>query len=191
MIHEAETGDYLLHFSASHAGNGYGLKAIYYCRTRDFIRFSEPELLYRKADSGCIDSAMVREDGRYYLFVKSEANPQTLIELTSACATGPFRRVTRFDQAMASLEPGQYEAPAVVRLEDGRWGLFIDYYGRPGQHQGYVPFLAHSLAGGEFIRSDAAFSFPYGFKHGTILAITDEEYLRMRGHDWEDVPDMR
>ena len=86
---------------------------------------------------------------------------------------------------MKAVEPGQYEAPTAVRLEDGRWCLFIDYYGRPGRYQGYVPFLADGLEGGRFVRSDAAFSFPYGFKHGTILTITEEEYMRMKGHDWE------
>ena len=191
VIYEPETGDYLLHFSASHSENGFGPKAIYYCRTRDFERYSEPRLLYRKADSGCIDSAMYREAGRYYLFVKSEGNPRTMIELVGERATGPFHRIAGFDDSMKAVEPGQYEAPTAVRLEDGRWCLFIDYYGRPGRYQGYVPFLADGLEGGRFVRSDAAFSFPYGFKHGTILTITDVEYQRMRDHDWEDVPDMR
>lgn len=35
------------------------------------------------------------------------------------------------------------------------------------------------------------FSFPYGFKHGTILPITPEEYERMKAHDWSNVPDNR
>ena len=43
-----------------------------------------------------------------------------------------------------------------------------------------MPFLADSLASGEFVRSDNEFSFPYGFKHGTILQITDEEYERLK-----------
>ena len=42
--------------------------------------------------------------------------------------------------------------------------------GVPGAGQGYVPFVADSLASGKFVRSDASFSFPYGYKHGTILA---------------------
>jgi hypothetical protein len=41
------------------------------------------------------------------------------------------------------------------------------------------------------VRSDAAFSFPYGFKHGTILRISEEEYSKMKAHDWTDVPDRR
>ena len=84
-----------------------------------------------------------------------------------------------------------YEAPTAVRLDDGRWALFIDYYGVQGAGQGYVPFMADSLASGVFTRSDQAFSFPYGFKHGTILTITEEEYLRMLRRNWQDVPDGR
>ena len=36
------------------------------------------------------------------------------------------------------------------------------------------------------MRSDKEFSFPYGFKHGTILKISDEEYERILKHDWSD-----
>ena len=60
-----------------------------------------------------------------------------------------------------------------------------------GAGQGYVPFIAPSMASGEFTRSDAAFSFPYGFKHGTLLTITPEEFDRMKAHNWNDVRDNR
>ena len=52
--------------------------------------------------------------------------------------------------------------------------------------QGYVPFVADSLASGKFVCSDASFSFPYGYKHGTILPITEEDYERIKNHDWSD-----
>ena len=58
--------------------------------------------------------------------------------------------------------------------------------GVPGAGQGYVPFVADSLASGKFVRSDAFFSFPYGYKHGTILPITEEDYERIKNHDWSD-----
>ena len=41
-------------------------------------------------------------------------------------------------------------------------------------------------ASGKFVRSDAFFSFPYGYKHGTILPITEEDYERIKNHDWSD-----
>ena len=134
---------------------------------------------------------MYEEDGKYYLFVKSEGNPHRMIELVSDHVTGPWTRVEAFDKAMETVEAGMYEAPTAVRLDDGRWCLFIDYYGVKGAGQGYVPFIAPSMASGDFVRSDAEFSFPYGFKHGTLLTITEEEFDRMKAHDWNDVPDLR
>ncbi len=50
----------------------------------------------------------------------------------------------------------------------------------PGEGQGYVPFIADSLADGKFVRSDESFCFPYGFKHGTVIKISGEEYERVR-----------
>lgn len=186
IIFDKEKQDYVLHWSSSHSCDNYKERAIYYSRTKDFSVFSEPQLLYRKEDSGVIDSAMYEEDGVYYMFVKSEGNPNSLILLKSDHVTGPFERMEAFDESMKVLESGKYEAPTAVKLEDGRWCMFTDYYGVPGAGQGYVPFAADSLAGGSFVRADESFSFPYGFKHGTILKITDEEYDRIRKHDWSD-----
>ena len=191
IIFDPEHGDYVLHWSSCHADNDFGPMGIYYSRTADFVHYSAPALLYRKEDSSCIDSAMYEEDGKYYLFVKSERNPSGMIELVSDHVTGPFTRLPAFEEHTVNEQNGKYEAPTAVRLEDGRWCLFIDYYGVHGAGQGYVPFIAPSLKSGAFTRSDGLFSFPYRFKHGTILTITEEEYARMKARDWMDVPDGR
>ncbi len=191
VIFDPEKQDYVLHWSSPHTWNNFGQMGIYYSRTKDFIHYTAPERLYQKEDSGVIDSAMYEENGRYYLFLKSEGNPQRIILLEGDHVTGPFHRVERFDASMATVQAGLYEAPTAVRLEDGRWCLFLDYYGVRGAGQGYVPFVADSLASGAFVRADEKFHFPYGFKHGTILTITEEEYERMKAHNWQDVPDNR
>ena len=175
-----------MHWSSSHARNNYGEKAIFYSRTKDFKEFSKPEILYEWKEHDIIDSALYEEDGSYYLFVKSGQNPARILLLRSDEITGPYTRIEAFDKSMETIEEGKYEAATAVKLEDGRWCLFLDYYGVPGAGQGYVPFVADSLASGNFIRSDAAFSFPYGFKHGTILKISMEEYQRIKDHDWSD-----
>ncbi len=184
FLYDRKKGDYLLHWSSSHRSNGYGPKGIYYSRTADFTNFTKPALLYQKEDSGVIDSAIYEEDGVYYMFVKSEGNPSKIILLRAKDAAGPYERVVAFDESMKDVESGLYEAPTAVRLEDGRWCLFLDFYGVQGAGQGYVPFVADSLKEGKFVRSDQAFHFPYGFKHGTILTITMEEYERMKSFDW-------
>ena len=180
IIYDRKEGDYMLHWSSSHKCNDYGKKGIYYSRTRDFKAFTKPEVLYRKEDSGVIDSAMYEENGRYYLFVKSEGNPSNIILLEAEHVTGPFKKIEAFDESMKVIQAGQYEAPTAVKLESGKWCLFLDYYGVPGEGQGYVPFVAESLASGRFVRSDESFYFPYGFKHGTIIKISEQEYERIR-----------
>ncbi len=191
ILYDEDAGDYVLHWSSSVKTDDYQVKSIYYSRTRDFAHYSKPQMLYGVPGISVIDSAMYRENGKYYLFVKKSKNPQQVIELASDSITGPFVPIPAFDESLSVLEAGKHEAPTAVQLEDGRWALFLDYYGVKGAGQGYIPFLTDSLAGGRFVRSDAAFSFPYNFKHGTILPITEEEYARMKARDWQDVEDRR
>lgn len=181
IIQDSSTGMFLLHWSSSHRDDGYVKKKIYYSKTSHFITYTQPAVLYEKEDSGVIDSAMYEEDGIYYLFVKSEGNPSKMILLSAECITGPFQRVAAFDAAMDSVEAKLYEAPTAAKLDDGRWCLFIDYYGVRGAGQGYVPFIADSLKKANFERAEKKFRFPYGFKHGTILKITEEEFERIAG----------
>ena len=105
-----------------------------------------------------------------------------IILVKSDNITGPFERIHEFDACMASLESGLYEAPTAVKLENGSWCLFLDYYGTTAEGQGYVPFIAENLASGKFFRADQKFDFPYGYKHGTIITITMEEYNRIKNH---------
>ena len=173
VIRPSGSREYILHWSSPIPGNP-SKKAIFYALTRDFVTFSAPGILYEKEDSSVIDSALYEQDGTFYLFVKSEAHPETIIMLRSRDPLGPFERISRFDEEMSKLDQGKYEAPAAFRLPDGRWCLLLDYYGVPGKGQGYVPFVAETLESGAFIRSNAGFSFPYGFKHGTVLEISEE-----------------
>ncbi len=185
IIFDSENEDYVIHWSSPHKDYPNGFKGIYYSRTKDFETFSKPEVLYRKEDSGVIDSAIYEENGTYYMFVKSEDKPAKNLLLKSDHATGPYTRIEAFDECMADLAPHVYEAPTAVRLENGKWCLFLDYYGVRGAGQGYVPFISENIDEGKFVRSDASFSFPYGFKHGTILTITMEEYERIKNHQWD------
>lgn len=184
IIYDKKAQDYLVHWSSSHSRNQYGKKAIYCCRTKDFEHFSEPRELYRHPERGVIDSAIYEEDGEYYMFVKREGDGGRNILLRAHELEGPYEQLEAFDESMAGVQEGVYEAPTAVRLEDGRWCLFLDYYGVPGKGQGYVPFVADSLKSGRFTRADERFSFPYGFKHGTILTITPQQYEQIKVHDF-------
>ena len=180
VFFDPEMGDYVLHWSSCHNNNGFGNMGIWFTRTRDFKSFDKPRLLYQQDDVGVIDSAIYVENGRYFMFIKGER----IILMEADHAEGPYTRNEEFDKSMLAIETGVYEGPTAVRLENGKWCLFLDYYGVPGAGQGYVPFIAESMASGRFIRSDQQFSFPYGYKHGTVIPISLEEYERIRNHDW-------
>lgn len=184
MIYDREKGDYVIHWSSTHTS--LEKMAIFYSRTGDFQTFTEPKLLYQKADAGVIDSAVYEEDGQYFLFVKSDHDPARNMLLRADAPEGPYVRIPAFDRSMEAVEEGLYEGATAVRLPDGRWCLFLDYYGIPGAGQGYVPFLGASLAEGKFVRASYSFSFPYGYKHGTIIPISTDAYDRLKNHDWAD-----
>ncbi|MBE5961964.1 MAG: 1,4-beta-xylanase [Lachnospiraceae bacterium] len=179
-VYDESEDDYLIHWSSSHASNDYGPKSIFYVRTKDFKTFTKPAVLCSKEDGPIIDSSIYEEDGSYYRFLKSEANPSAVILEKGDSLTGKYERVKAFDKEMAKLRRGVYEAPTAYKLPDGKWCLMLDFYGCEKEKMGYVPFIADSLKSGEFIRSDARFHFPYGFKHGTVLEISDEEYDRVK-----------
>ncbi|WP_160678053.1 glycoside hydrolase family 43 protein [Clostridium sp. C8-1-8] len=186
IIYDKQSEEYVIHWSSSHCSNNYGFKAIYYSKTKDFRSFSHTEMLCRKDNSGIIDSAIYEEDGVYYRFLKSELNPSTMILEKGESLTGPYERVIAFDEEMANLEQGVYEAPTAFKLDDGKWCMMIDYYGVEGDGQGYVPFICEDITEGRFVRSDKEFSFPYGYKHGTVLTISEEEYERIKVYkDWK------
>jgi len=187
VIYDDFRGEYILHWSSSHKINSYGPKRIYYSRSKNLVDFTEPQELFRKDDStsGVIDSAIYKENDYYYMFLKSEASPAKIIMLKSEDVLGPYKRIKEFDTSMESLESGLYEAPTAVQLDDGKWCLFLDFYGTNAEGQGYVPFIADSLSSGIFVRADQKFTFPYGYKHGTIVTISHEDYLKLKAHKWK------
>ena len=191
ILYDKAQDDYILHWSSATRDNDFGPMGIFYSRTRDFKTYSAPKLLYRRDDSAVIDSAIVEDNGKYYLFIKDQGKVRNIQLLVSDTPLGEYRLVRRFDESVKDLESGKYEAPTIVKLNDGRWALFLDFYGTYGKYQGYVPFLSDDLSSGIFTRADAEFSFPYRFKHGTVFPISEAECDRMLRHDWTKWQDGR
>ena len=178
IIYDEAAGNYLVHWSSYHEGEPN--MAIYYARTTDFCQYTAPQLLTRRAESQIIDSNIVYHDGWYYRFIKDNSAEGHIYLERGRNLIGSFERMPAFDEEMQKLEAGQYEAPTCFRMANGQWCVMLDFYGCAKEKQGYVPFVADDIATGRFVRSDEKFSFPYGFKHGTVLPITLEEYQRIR-----------
>jgi hypothetical protein len=188
IFYDEEYDDYVIHWSSAHCSNDFGNKGIYYTRTKDFLHFTKPKLLYQKEDSGVIDSCIREYNRKFYRFLKSEDHPLGVIFEKGDTLTGPYTRSIAFDEEMSKLQfPGAYEAPTLFQLDDGRWCLMIDFFGCGKEEQGYVPYICDNLETGEFVRADEAFHFPYGFKHGTVLPIMMEEYERIKEYNFKEV----
>ncbi len=176
-----EDDNYLLHWGSTVKDDGFNHMSIYCCTTEDFNTFSPPKLFFTK-DCEILDSHLVKAGGVYHLFYKN-CNPGMNMHETAPAAYGPFNHDSEFDSFMQSLgNPGAYEGGTSYILPDGRWCVLFDFFGCEKEKMGYVPFVSSAPGDARIKMSKEEFSFPYGFKHGGVIEITDEEFDRIRDY---------
>lgn len=181
IFFDEENEEYLIHWGSTVAEDNHTHMSIYCCTTKDFEFFSEPKLFFTK-DNEILDSHIAKAGDTYHLFYKNSSNPPMNMHATSKSLYGPYEHDKAFEEYMHKeiYNPGSYEAPTSFVLPDGRWCLMLDFFGCAKEEMGYVPFISDSLGNADFRRSDEEFSFPYGFKHGGVIEITEEEYTRLK-----------
>ena len=181
VIYDDENGEYLIHWGSTVAETDYKHMSIYCSKTKDFKTFSAPELYFTK-DNEILDSHIQKAGDTYHLFYKNAHNPSMNMHATSECLYGPFEHDSIFEEYMDKeiQNPGSYEGPTVYTLPDGRWCLMLDFFGCEKEKMGYVPFVSSAPGNTDFQRVPEQFSFPYGFKHGRVIEITDEEFERLK-----------
>ena len=182
VFFDEENEEYLIHWGSTVAEDNFTHMSIYCCTTKDFETFSEPKLYFTK-DNEILDSHITKVGDTYHLFYKNSSNPPMNMHATSKNLYGPFEHDKDFEEYMDKeiRNPGSYEAPTTFTLPDGRWCLMLDFFGCAKEDMGYVPFVSSAPGDNCLRRTDEAFSFPYGFKHGGVIEITDEEYDRLAG----------
>lgn len=173
--------EYLIHWGSTVKETDYKHMSIYCCKTKDFETFSKPELYFTK-DNEILDSHITKVDDTYHLFYKNSSNPPMNMHAVSKNLYGPFEHDAEFENYMDKeiYHPGSYEGPTTYTLPDGRWCLMLDFFGCEKEKMGYVPFVSSKPGDMNFTRADGEFSFPYGFKHGKVIEITDDEYERLK-----------
>lgn len=175
-VYDETTGDYLVFWASKTGNDNFGKHRIWACRTKDFKEFGKP-FIYIDKPQDVIDTDIVRENGRYYRFTKDEKFKAITMEVSDKL-DGPWSDVPGF--SLAQLRG--FEGPACFQLEPAMgakkatWCLLLDHYAKG---EGYKPFLCKDLAGGKF---DPApdFVFPFRFRHGSILPLTEAEYGRVK-----------
>ncbi len=182
IFYDEKEEEYLIHWGSTVKQDDYSHMSIYYSVTKDFETFSTPKLFFTKANE-ILDTHIVKDGSTYHLFYKNAENPGMNMHATSEDLYGPYIHDEKFQEYMTSIaNPGCYEAPTSLVLPDGRWCVLFDFFGCEKEKMGYVPFVSSALGDTNFEMRKDLFSFPYGFKHGRVIEITDEEYSRLKNH---------
>lgn len=177
---DEKTGDYLVFWASKTGKDNFKKHRIWAARTKDFITFSKPEV-YIDNPEDVIDTTIVRDNGKYVRFSKDEKFKAITME-TSADLAGPWHKVSGFSLDKLT----GYEGPTCFVLEPAAagkpatWCLLLDQYSKGA---GYQPFLSTDLSKGKFEPAQG-FSFPFRFRHGTVLPLTDEQYEKLKAADW-------
>ena len=176
VFFDEKNGEYLIHWGSTVKADGFTHMIIFCCVTKDFKSFSEPKPFFAK-ENEILDSHITKIADTYHLFYKNADCPPMNMHAVSKSLYGPYIHDETFEKYMASLEkPGSYEAPTSYILPDGRWCLMLDFFGCEKEKMGYVPFISDAPGDSNFKMCRESFSFPYGFKHGRVIEITDAEY---------------
>jgi hypothetical protein len=179
IIYDKEYDDYMIYWSSSNKEDDFTEKAIYYSKTKDFQKFTSPQLLYRVLGSSLIDPEIRYAGGKYYRFFKSRKDPFAPIMEVGESLYSDFLRCSNFDEIMEKIEAKCYEGPTFYPLPDGRWCLMLDYFGEQDS-KGYQPFITQSIESGLFKKADTAATFPHAFRNGKVISITIEEYDKLK-----------
>lgn len=178
-IYNEDTKDYLVFWASKTKSDNFAKHRIWAARTKDFRTFGKPFVYIEKPHS-VIDTNIVHENGHYYRFTKDEDSKGIFME-TSKKLKGPWKPVDGF--SLAHLRG--YEGPECYQLKpaaDGKpavWCLVLDHYARGA---GYQPFLTEDLSSGKF-EPGPGFTFPFRFRHGSILPLSEEEFARLESAD--------
>lgn len=175
-IYDHANQDYLVFWASTTRRDNYAKHRIWAARTKDFKTFSEP-FIYIEKPTTVIDTTIVRDGDVYYRFSKDEKYKAITLEKAPA-VEGPWTDIPEF--SLAKLRG--YEGPACYQIQPAKegqpatWGLILDHYARG---RGYQPYVTQDLASGEF-QEDGDFSFPFKFRHGSVLPLSAEEYERVK-----------
>jgi GH43 family beta-xylosidase len=178
-IYDVENGNYLVFWASTTARDDFQKHRIWAARTQDFREFGEPFVFIEKPTT-IIDTTIVHDGTQYHRFTKDEKHKAITLESADRLS-GPWKEQPDF--SLAKLVG--YEGPQCYLIEPEAvdrpptWGLILDHYAKG---RGYQPFVSTDIASGVFEPAEG-FSFPFPFRHGSVLPITGEELQRLATAD--------
>lgn len=192
-IYDENTGEYVVYWATASsdmaAEVGGDPMKMYYAKTRDFYTFTEPQLWISREKNSIIDTTMIKDGDTYY---RASGDGQITIEKSKSIYEGWEIIGTLKDIFQNNNYSGaKLEGPEFFKYcDDDRltdtdgnpvetWGLMCDQY---AEGKGYLPFRTTNLGDMSTESWSAATDVNFDSlkkRHGTILAVTDEEYAAL------------
>lgn len=183
-FYDEKTGEYIVYWAsrvADQNGN-FGPHRIYYAKTRDFRKFTKPNLFIERSDNTHIIDTTIIKDGLFYY--RYSGDGQITIE-KSEHLLGRWSKIKTIE-ASTGLTGHDVEGPLIFKFNDREeWCLMVDQY---ATGKGYLPLRTQNLLSGEFTKLPTS-EYSLGStkkRHGSVIAITREEYEAVRAK-WDDI----
>ena len=172
-IYDDKTGKYMIYFSMKQGDDPDKIYFAYANSDFTALETAPKQLLYNPTNNACIDGDIIKKDGKFYLFHKSESgNPGIKLAISDKLTEGyEYLSLDRVDK-----EKDNVEGSGVFKLNNSdEWILMYDVYGT-GRYQ-----FTKSLDLQNFTVIDEDISMNFLPRHGTVMPITKSELKRLIG----------
>ena len=168
-LYDSEKDAYFVYYSV-HNKNSEKALSIWYSYTKDFATFTPPEELFAPSSGkDAIDADIIERDGKFYMYYKDECE-KTICCVVSDTLLGSYRE---YDGNTVACTDRPVEGNCIYRLHGtDKYIMIMDMYGDGKYFMQETEDMLHFTPVTDF---DLSFQ-P---RHGSMLAITEEEYERM------------
>lgn len=161
LFYDRERREFVIVWASAIEGRFDSTQRLYCATTRDFRRFSSPELFYDPGYNSIDGAVLQRGEGDYVLAVKDNRKPghSNIHVAFGPTPRGPWSRESE------PLTPEWAEGPTWARVGE-EWLIFFDLYRQ------YRFGAVKTRDFKTFTDVTGEIRIPRGHKHGTILMIT-------------------
>lgn len=166
-IYDPEKEAYMIYFAARVPGRD-DRTIMYYAYSKDMKKLdTEPQLLFApKNGNDAIDSDIIYQKGKYYMYYKNETNKRIYLA-TADHASGPYSEIKQVSEGDIGVE-----GPNIYNLiGTDKWLMMSDAYGNGY----YVMQETTDLTNFKTV-SRSSYSFNFTPRHGYVIPINGDQY---------------
>ncbi|MBQ6034162.1 MAG: family 43 glycosylhydrolase, partial [Ruminococcus sp.] len=166
-IYDPEKESYMIYFAARVPGRD-DRTIMYYAYSKDMKHLdTEPALLFApKNGNDAIDSDIIYQKGRYYMYYKNETNKRIYLA-TADHASGPYSEIKQVSEGDIGVE-----GPNIYNLiGTDKWLMMSDAYGN-----GYYVMQETTDLENFKTVSRNSYSFNFTPRHGYVIPINGDQY---------------